>query len=129
VFFYDDGQSPFRGVVLHADYSPVTASKPARLGETVLIYLTGLGELNPAATTGAANPESPPGKALDPAIAVYFGGEAALGVAFAGGAPRFAGLNQINVTIPYSAPTGSSVPVAIATSNAYADVVDIPISY
>ena len=129
VFFYDDGQSPFRGVVLHADYVLVTASKPARLGETVLIYLTGLGELSPAATTGAANPESPPGKALDPAIVVYFGGEAALGVAFAGGAPRFAGLNQINVTIPFSAPTGSSVPVAIATSTAYTDVVDIPISY
>lgn len=129
VFFYDDGQSPFRGVILHGDYSPVTASKPARLGETVLIYLTGLGELSPAATTGAANPESPPGKALDPAIAVYFGGEAALGVAFAGGAPRFAGLNQINVTIPFSAPTGSGVPVAIATSTAYTDVVDIPISY
>jgi uncharacterized protein (TIGR03437 family) len=129
VFFYDDGQSLFRGVVLHADYSLVTAGKPARLGETVLIYLTGLGELSPAATTGAANPESPPGKALDPAIAVYFGGEAALGVAFAGGAPRFAGLNQINVTIPFSAPTGSGVPVAIATSTAYTDVVDIPISY
>jgi uncharacterized protein (TIGR03437 family) len=139
VFFYDDGQSPFRAVILHADYSPVTVSKPARYGETVIIFLTGLGELSPLATAGAANPASPPGLALDSNIWVSFPsvqGSADTPAdwvwvkpAFAGGAPGFAGLYQINVFIPYSALSGLNVPLSISTSNAITDVVDIPISY
>ena len=31
------------GAILHADYSPVNAAKPAAAGETVLVFLTGLG--------------------------------------------------------------------------------------
>jgi uncharacterized protein (TIGR03437 family) len=129
IFYWNDGQSPYRGVVLHADYSLVTTAKPARPGETVLIYLTGLGELSPAVMAGAGNPEAPPAGAVAPGIWVYFGGEPAINVAFAGGAPRFAGLNQINVTIPLTAPVASSVPVAIATATAFTDIVDIPISW
>lgn len=134
IFFYGDGQSAFRGVALHADNSPVTAAKPARLGETVVFFLTGLGELKPAGVTGSANPASPPGAAVDPNIWVVFPSSgdppdwAYARPAFAGGAPGFAGLYQINVTIPYSAITGSNVPVAVATSNAYTDIVDIPIT-
>jgi uncharacterized protein (TIGR03437 family) len=118
----------FRGCVTHADDSLVTPQNPARPGETVVIWLTGLGELWPAVATGSAAPESPLAWAVEAPISVLFGGEPSPRVHYAGGAPRFAGLNQINATIPVSAPLGASVPLAILTGNAYTDLVDIPIS-
>jgi len=128
VFAYSDATSPFRGAVLHADYSLVSPQRPARPSETVMIWLTGLGELTPAVRTGAANPAAPLAWAVETPISVLFGGEPATRVDFAGGAPGFAGLNQINATIPLNTPVGGNVPVAILTGNAYTDLVDIPIS-
>jgi uncharacterized protein (TIGR03437 family) len=124
VFFWGD----YRGIVLHADYSLITAEKPAKPGETVMIWLTGLGELRPAVAAGAANPASPLAWAVDAPITALFGGEPATRLDYAGGAPGFPGLNQINATIPLNAPVGPAVPVAISTGNAYVDLVDIPIS-
>ena len=42
------------GAILHADYSLVNAAKPATGGETVLVYLTGLGTVTPAVADGTA---------------------------------------------------------------------------
>ena len=127
IFSYADGQNPSRGIVLHADYSLVTPPNPAHPGETVILYLTGLGELTPPLATGVASPDAPLPWAQDTLVSVVFGGEVSPKVLYAGGAPRFAGLNQINAVIPFTAPLGASVPVAISTSNAYVDLVDIPI--
>ncbi len=128
IFSYDDGRSPDRGVILHADFTLVTPEKPARPGETVILYVTGLGELTPAVPGGAAAPASPPARALDSPLLVFFGGEPASGLLFAGGAPGFAGLYQVNVVVPAAVPVGPNVPVAIFTGNAFTDLVDIPIS-
>lgn len=128
VFSYGDSQSPSRGVVLHADYSLVTPDNPAHPGETVMIWLTGLGDLAPPVPTGAANPASPLSWAVDAQVNVIFGGEVASTVQYVGGAPGFAALNQINAVIPLTVPVGTNVPVAISTGNAYADLVDIPIA-
>ncbi len=124
VFSRPDG----RPVVLHADYSIISPENPARPGETVLIWLTGLGELSPAVGTGAANPAAPLARAVDAPIQVLFGGVPAAALGYAGGAPGFAGLCQINATIPANSPLGPNVPVAISTSNAHTELVEIPIS-
>jgi len=124
VFSRPDG----RPVVLHADYSIVSPDNPARPGETVVIWLTGLGELSPAVATGDANPVAPLARAVEAPIKVLFGGVLATGVHYAGAAPGFAGLCQINATIPVNSPVGPNVPVAISTNNAYAELVEIPIS-
>jgi len=124
VFSRADG----RPVVLHPDYSMVSSENPARLGETVIVWLTGLGELSPAVATGQANPTEPLARAVDAPIKVLFGGVPAATLGYAGGAPGFAGLCQINATIPANSPVGPNVPVAISTSNAYAQLVEIPIS-
>ena len=42
------------GAILHADYSLVNAAKPAAGGETVLIYLTGMGTVTPPVADGTA---------------------------------------------------------------------------
>ena len=44
------------GAILHADYSLVTPQNPAQIGETVQVYLTGLGAVSPTISDGAAGP-------------------------------------------------------------------------
>ncbi|MGI8744548.1 MAG: hypothetical protein ACR2NN_18640 [Bryobacteraceae bacterium] len=101
--------SPANGVssaaALHSDFSLVSASSPAKPGETILIYLTGLGAVSPAIEDGAAGPSDPLSKV--PTLPRVFFGTAQGTVTFAGLAPTLAGLYQINVTLPANAPGGS----------------------
>ncbi|MCW5981312.1 MAG: hypothetical protein KIT09_24725 [Bryobacteraceae bacterium] len=92
--------------ILHADYSLVTASNPARPGEVLIVYATGLGPVKPAVETGAA--AAGPAM-LDPPCAyrsdltLYafatqwrpFGS-----IEYAGAAPGYPGLYQLNVRVP-----------------------------
>jgi uncharacterized protein (TIGR03437 family) len=129
IYAYSDTQSANRAIITHADGQLVTPQNPARPEEVVIIYLTGLGALNPPVASGAANPSNPLPRAADSQIQILFGGEAATRVDYIGGAPFFAGLNQINVTVPATAPIGPNIPVAIVTSNAYTDLPDISINF
>jgi hypothetical protein len=45
--------------VLHGDYSLVTAQNPAQVGETVSVYLTGLGTTNPVIRTARPAGQQP----------------------------------------------------------------------
>ena len=119
--------SPVRGIVLHTDAQLVTTANPAYPGETVIVYLTGLGELDPPVTTGDANPIAPLAYLKDSRLSVLFGGEAAIHIWYAGGAPTYAGLYQVNVDIPYSTPESDLTPVSLATPNAFADVAEIAV--
>jgi uncharacterized protein (TIGR03437 family) len=93
------------GIFLHASYLPVTAASPAVPGETILIYCTGLGATNPAVATGSASPSNPAATSIV-APTVTIGGQSAV-VSFAGLAPTFVGLNQINVQVPMSLLAGT----------------------
>lgn len=111
------------GAVLHADFTLVDAVNPARRGETVLIFLTGLGTVSPGVadgTAGGSNPLSP----ADAVINVLIGGKPA-SIVFAGLAPGFPGLYQINATVPIGVAATGRVPLAIATPDAYHDQVDL----
>ncbi len=113
------------GAILHADYSLVNAANPATGGETVLIYLTGLGTVTPAVADGTAGT----GAALhtsDANVTVYVGGQQGT-VVFKGQAPGFPGLYQLNVTLPLLPKTSGNLPLALQTPNAYHDQVDIAI--
>lgn len=113
------------GAILKADFTIVTPANAPRRGDTVLIYLTGLGALNPALIDGAAASSTVLSRIVD-SVNVYIGGKKGI-VNFAGAAPGFAGLYQINVVIPTDAPTGSAVPLALETSTGFHDMVDIAI--
>ncbi len=114
------------GAILKADFSIVTVSNPARRGDTVLVYLTGLGALETALADGTASSSTVLNRIVD-SVNVYIGGIKST-VTFAGAAPGFAGLYQINVQIPAAAPIGSAVPLAIETNSSFHDMVDIAIS-
>jgi uncharacterized protein (TIGR03437 family) len=95
------------GAILHADYTLVSTASPAKVGETVQIYLTGLGAVSPAVNAGAAAPSTTLSKTLYQTAAYIDGLQAT--VAFSGLAPGLGGLYQMNVTIPTGVTPGSSV--------------------
>jgi uncharacterized protein (TIGR03437 family) len=113
------------GAILHADYSLVSPTKPAAAGETVLIFLTGLGAVTPSLNDGTAGNTGTLYRA-NTDLVVYVGGQPAT-VVFKGQAPGFPGLYQLNVTLPQGLKGPGNVPLAIQTPNAYHDQVDIPI--
>lgn len=113
------------GAILHADYGLVNSTRPATPGETVLIYLTGMGAVNPAITDGTAGGSNPLNKSVAEVLVLVAGQQAT--VLYNGLAPGFPGLYQINVTLPTFLSGGGSLPLAIQTNNAYHDQVDIAI--
>ena len=116
------------GIVTHADYTLVSESSPATPDEFIVIFLTGLGAVNPAFAAGAPAPAAEPlARAVDPAIYVEFGGEAAQRVIYAGAAPGFVGLYQLNAQVPSTVFVGPAIPLTLYTSNAVIDYVDIAI--
>jgi uncharacterized protein (TIGR03437 family) len=82
----------------HGNYSVVSSSNPAHSGETVAIYVGGLGAVSPAVTEG----NGAPGNSLSSAtgkVSVVINGST-LTPSFSGLTPGAAGLYQVNVTIP-----------------------------
>lgn len=121
-----DSADSHHAAVLHANGALVTSSNPATRGETIEVFATGLGALSPAVATGTANPSSPPAVSTDKSVGILFDGEPAT-ITFAGGAPAFVGLNQINVKVPIDATAGPNVPIQIQNSWGYSNVANIAI--
>jgi len=99
--------------------------QPAAPGDVIQIYATGLGRATPNGSpvgTGLRTGDVAPadGKTLYQTVEtprVTIGGIDAV-VAFSGIAPGFAGLYQINVTVPGGAAAGDGVPVVVTMGGA-----------
>ncbi len=85
---------------------------PASIGETVVIYCTGLGAVTPKVQEGSPAPGVPPLSTTDNAVTVTIGGSPAT-VAFSGLTPGSVGLYQINAVVPAGIATGDAVTVVI----------------
>jgi adhesin/invasin len=128
--------SPF-GVVNNSDGTLAIPSNlgpaghPAHRGDVITIFALGLGPVSPAVNTGDPAPSVEPLARTTNQVQVTYGGST-LGATtataiYAGLAPGFAGLYQINVLIPLSAPTGN-VPVTITLPGHTSNVVEMAIS-
>ncbi len=91
---------------LHPDYSLVTSQSPAKPGETVAVFVTGLGDVSPANPDGAAGPANPLSQTTNTIQADINGNTATVG--YAGLAPGLAGLYQVNITIPAGVSAGDA---------------------
>lgn len=89
----------------------VTLSNPVHRGDTLIIYLTGMGRTSPAVDAGLPAPGDPPVSVLiSPEVSI---GGIAMPVTFAGLSPGQIGVYQINVRVTDLAPTGLSQPLTI----------------
>jgi uncharacterized protein (TIGR03437 family) len=105
------------GSILNQDNSLNGPGHPAAKGSIVQVFMTGEGQTNPQGVTGALTTATLPPPQVTPApvqpIQVSINGQPAV-YAYAGEAPDFvAGLMQLNVQIPASAPSG---PLSIQVS-------------
>jgi uncharacterized protein (TIGR03437 family) len=88
---------------LHPDYSLVSPDSPAQIGETVAVYLAGMGAVSPTVADGSAAPSSSlANTTATPVVNLYdeSGNAETATVTYSGLAPGFAGLYQINFTVP-----------------------------
>lgn len=92
---------------LHQDFSLISRSSPARAGETISVYLTGLGTVSPGVDAGAAAPSDPLSRITAEGLRVQLAGRDAV-LSYAGLAPGLAGLYQLNITIPTGLPSGDA---------------------
>ena len=90
---------------INADGTLNSLLHPAPKGSFISLYGTGLGTVSPALATGQAPPNSPVSSTTASASAIVDGVNA--NVLFAGAAPGYPGVNQVNITIPTGARSGS----------------------
>lgn len=113
--FSIDGTGQGSATILKAsDYTLVTATNPAKRGDVLAIYCTGLGQVEGGGITGMLVT----GPAAATAVVTVNFGTTAASVRYAGLAVGFVGLYQINVVVPtVSGGTGGTVPVTIKIGN------------
>jgi uncharacterized protein (TIGR03437 family) len=101
-------------VVQNSDYTLNQASNPAAAGSAIIAYLTGSGPLSQSIADGAATPSSPLIHATSTVTATI--GTQSAPVLFAGLAPGFVGVLQVNVMVPSSMAAGT-YPLTITVGN------------
>jgi uncharacterized protein (TIGR03437 family) len=116
-----DGQGA--GAITHSDQlgTLVSTQNPARPGEVVVIYATGLGQVTPAVATGML----PAGQSrtVSPVTVTIDG--IPVTPDFAGVAGCCVGLNQVNVTIPSNAHSSVAIPVFLTIGGKQSNLVTI----
>jgi uncharacterized protein (TIGR03437 family) len=130
--FATNEQGTGQGAVLIADSATVAAragafldSRPARRGEAVSIYGTGLGPVvNPPATGAPASDNPLSATTTTPTVTI--GGIPAI-VTYSGLAPGYVGLYQVNAIVPASAPIGDAVPVVLSIGGVTSNAVTIAV--
>ncbi len=106
---------------LHSDYSLVTADNPAKAGETLQLFVTGLGAVTPSVADGVPAPLSTLSLVNDFVSVDILDQnlvDSQANVSFAGLAPGFAGLYQINFVVPSGVASGLAY-LNVGTLEAY----------
>lgn len=100
------------GVIKQSGTSYETSpTQTASAGDLLVVYCAGLGAVNPAVPDGVAAPLSPLSQTAG-TVTATIGGVAAQ-VAFAGLAPTYSGVYQVNITVPAGITPGSDVPLVL----------------
>jgi uncharacterized protein (TIGR03437 family) len=109
-------------VATDSGYNLLTNTNSAAPGQSIVLWATGLGaDPGDSDTVYSTAPH-----AVNTPLQIYFGG--VLGTIAYQGSAGYPGVNQINVTIPASAPTGCAVTVAAVTGPIVSNTAALPIA-
>jgi uncharacterized protein (TIGR03437 family) len=120
IFTYSAGGEIF-AAILHANYQLADTANPAKGGESVLIFCTGLGRVSSPTTDGF--PAESDSTTSTPVVTI--GGLPAT-VDYSGLAPDFSGLYQINAEVPMGLTAGNQA-VVVTLLGASSNSVLLPI--
>ena len=129
------GQAPIvdaesDGTVIAQDanqsYALVTAGNPAHPGDTLVVYLVGMGATNPSVQSGQAAP-GPPNLAQTTVQPVVKVNNQTAPIVYAGLAPGYVGLYQIDFTVP-STVTAGTANLTITQGTVSANSTTLPIA-
>jgi uncharacterized protein (TIGR03437 family) len=109
---------------LDTSYKLISTSNPAKRGSIIFLYANALGPVNNQPTDGA--PALDATSTTKNPVTVTIGGQTAT-ASFAGLAPGFPGLYQINVTVPSGAQTGNAVPITLTVNGQTSAQSTIPV--
>lgn len=124
--FSIDNSGTGQGHVYNAlTYVKADAANPAKAGDYLMVYCTGLGQTDTPVASGDRAP-------LDRLVKVTIDVTATIGgvpaaVAFAGLAPGLVGLYQVNVVVPSGVAPGSAVPLVLTQNGADSNTVTLAI--
>jgi len=93
------------------------ATMPIPRGTTGFFYVTGLGAMTPAVPDGSGTCPVPNGLCNANAMPTVLVGGITAPVAFAGQAPGYPGVFQVNITVPQNAPTGNEVSLVVKSAD------------
>ncbi len=117
-----------KGAAIYVGYKPdgtaLPASTPVSANDVITVYCTGLGAVSPAVLAGSAAPASPLSMTMNQVTATIGGVSAT--VQFAGLAPGFAQLYQMNITVPSGVTPGNAV-LLVSVSGQQSSPVTIPV--
>jgi adhesin/invasin len=111
-------------IAQHPDYSLVSDAAPARPGEYIVIYLSGMGLTNNTIADGAATPASPFSLPLSPPSLTLNG--TGIPIYFSGLTPGDAGLFQMNFQVPLNTPNGD-LPLVVSQAGQSSNVAILPV--
>jgi len=124
--FTTNQQGTGQGAIRDTQGRLVDTAAPAAAGEIVQVYGTGLGTTQPAIASGQAAPSAEPLARVTLPVTATVGGKSAV-VHFAGLAPGFVGLYQVNVQIPDGITPGPAVPLVLAQNGVPSNTVTLAI--
>lgn len=103
-------------VATRSDWTPITAAAPARAGEWVILFATGLGETEPSVVWGQTPQTAAQLKRLGEFRVLLAGAAVEAGrISYAGAAPGFAGLYQINLKLPEGLGNDPEIRIALGS--------------
>jgi uncharacterized protein (TIGR03437 family) len=124
--FSDDTSGTGDGAILHATTNLlVTPANPATKGETLVMYLTGLGAVQNKVADGAA-PNPPAADNATAQVVVYVNG-ISVTPGYAGLNPVYPGLYQINFVVPTTLTVSGELPLAVQTPDSFHDQISLSV--
>jgi uncharacterized protein (TIGR03437 family) len=105
---------------------PGATSRPATTGDVLTIFCSGLGAVTPTPDSGSAAGSGSTLSNVQAQVSVTIGGKSAPFL-FAGLAPGFVGLYQVNVQFPTGVASGNAVPVIVTTAGLNSNTATIAV--